>query len=112
MRAALLWCEDATKNRGGVLTLTLTAADRFGIHDLYARYAWALDTASIDAYVQVFLPDGATAMNGTYYRGRDEIRAYGEHLFGLDSWPGSQHYNGQLLFLEGDSSRCKLKSYS
>ena len=94
------------------MSLTLTAEDRFGVLDLYSRYSWALDTASVDDYVACFHSDGVTAMGASYYRGADEIRAYGHELTGTESWAGSQHYNGQLFFLEGDSNRCQLKCYS
>jgi hypothetical protein len=31
--------------------------DRLAIHDLYARYSWALDTGDTDGYVALFTVD-------------------------------------------------------
>jgi hypothetical protein len=60
---------------------TLTAMDYIEIHQLVARYAYALDTA-VDrgaAYAQLFTPDGAfVAQTGHPYeiKGRAQLAAY------------------------------------
>jgi len=57
----------------------LSEADRLAIHELYARYCWALDTGDTDAYVALFTED-AEATEETRDRGlevrkgRAEIR--------------------------------------
>ena len=86
----------------------MTAENRFGVLDLYARYVWGLDTIDLDGYLSAFAPDGRYNEN----IGHDQLTANFHRLTSVAHWPGSQHYNGQLLFLEGDSSECKLKSYS
>lgn len=90
------------------MSLSLTADDRFGIYDLYARYSWALDTVDEASYLQVFAPTGRY----NTFQGHDALRENFRRLTGTEHWAGSQHYNGQILFLEGDGSRCKLKCYS
>jgi hypothetical protein len=89
------------------LSLTLNADDRFGVYDLYARYSWALDTVDEEAYMGVFAPTGRY----NTFQG-EALRENFRRLVGTDHWAGSQHYNGQILFLEGDGSRCKVKCYS
>jgi hypothetical protein len=90
------------------MSLSVTAEDRFGVYDLYARYSWALDTMDEEAYLGVFTPTGRY----NTFQGADDLRRNFHRLTDTDWWAGSQHYNGQILFVEGDSSRCKVKCYS
>ena len=86
----------------------IAAADQFGILDLYSRYSWGLDTVDLELYLSAF------AENGRYNEceGRANLAANFERLTGTEHWAGSQHYNGQLLFLSANSARCSLKCYS
>ena len=89
----------------------LTAEDRLDIQDLYARYAWALDTGDIEELVNSFLPEGALeTSSGDRMEGRDKIRAWGNARFAAPHAAGSQHAACHLL-IEGDGETCKVKAY-
>ncbi len=90
------------------MSLNLSADDRFGIYDLYARYSWALDTIDEESYLAVFAPSGRY----NTFQGHEALLQNFRRLTSTDHWAGSQHYNGQILFLDGDASRCTLKCYS
>jgi hypothetical protein len=89
----------------------LTAEDRFGLQELFARYAWAIDTADWAGYAAVFVENALLGMNASRYNGRQEIYDYVKALTSDASWPGRQHYNGQILVEEGDGNRCKTRTY-
>jgi uncharacterized protein (TIGR02246 family) len=93
------------------MILTTSPEDRFAIQDLYARYAWALDTGDHETYAALFTPDGAFIERGVEYRGR---AAMAEHVRELSERraPGNRHHNTQILFEEGDATRCRVRSYS
>lgn len=90
---------------------TLSTEDRLDIQDLYARYAWALDTGDVEGVVQTFVPDGVVVTtNGDRHEGRDGIRAWGKARLAVPKAFGSQHVACQLL-MQGDGEICKVKSY-
>jgi hypothetical protein len=91
---------------------SLTAADRLEILELFAKYAWTIDTADADGYATLFTPDALLRMNEDRYHGQDEIRDYVRELTSRDNWAGSQHYNGQILFEDSDDGQCRVRSYS
>jgi hypothetical protein len=89
----------------------LSTEDRLDIQDLYARYAWALDTGNIDELVNVFLPDGTIDTGkGAEIRGHDAIRAWGMARFSAPKAAGRQHIACQFL-MEGNGETCKVKAY-
>jgi uncharacterized protein (TIGR02246 family) len=93
------------------MATNLSAEDRLDIQDLYARYAWALDTGDIEELVKSFLPDGVIETStGTRIEGRDKIRAWGNTQFAAPRAAGSQHAACHLL-IEGDGETCKVKAY-
>jgi hypothetical protein len=90
----------------------LTLQDRIDIVDLYARYAWNLDTRDIAGFAQLFAPDGAIEMPDVgRFEGRDEVFRYGKLLTDDPAYPGRQHWIGQSLF-DGDAERCRVQSYA
>jgi SnoaL-like domain len=91
--------------------------DRMGIHDLFARYAWALDTGDVDGFLDAFTPDAeflqVRAEGTRRYVGRDEIRGFAEELLAMPAFPGRQHHVDQLLFGPGeDGDRWRVRSYA
>jgi uncharacterized protein (TIGR02246 family) len=89
----------------------LTEADRQEIAELFARYAWTMDTRDLDRFVENFAPDGAIVMPGVgSFEGRAEVRRYAEMLTGDPKYPGRQHFVSQSIF-DGDSERCRVQSY-
>ena len=93
------------------MTTGLSATDRFALQELFARYAWAIDTADWDGYAGVFVPDALLGMNESRYQGRQEIWDYVRELTSDPAWPGRQHYNGNIYLEEGDDTHCKLRTY-
>jgi ketosteroid isomerase-like protein len=89
----------------------LTTADRLGILDLFARYAWAYDGGDAQAYAETFTTDGVLAdQNDLRAVGRPAIAEAIKTFFdmrGLSVW---QHHNDHLR-IEGDSERCVVYSY-
>ena len=51
-----------------------TYDDRVAVEDVMARYVWTVDSLDADGYVAVFTEDAVIDSNGTFSRGRDEIR--------------------------------------
>lgn len=92
----------------------LTIEDRIGINDLLARYAWALDTGDVDAFVACFTPT-AVVIEEVFeepdrWEGTAGIRALAEHFRSVPNFPGRQHHVSQVL-VEGHSSRCSSRSF-
>ena len=94
---------------------SLTAEDRIAIEDLFARYAWALDTGDSDGFADTFTPDGVVVEDvfdrANRNAGREAIRAFCERFRLWEEFPGRQHYVGQLL-VEGDAERCQARSFT
>ena len=94
---------------------SLTADDRFAVQDLFAEYAWALDTGDIDALVACFTHD--TVMieevfeDPDRWEGRDGIRELATHYKNSPGFPGRQHHVTQML-ISGDSLQCAVKSFA
>jgi hypothetical protein len=90
----------------------LTLQDRVEISDLFARYAWCLDTRDIEGFATNFAPDGAIEMPGVgRFVGRAEVLRYGKLLTDDPAYPGRQHFIAQSLF-DGDGNRCRVRSYA
>ncbi len=98
---------DRFQLRRRTLAVDLSTEDRLAIYDLYARYAWALDSGDIDSYAALFTEHGRFGDKV----GRDVIRDYVAQLTGAADWAGTQHFNNQIVFLDGDATRCTLKAY-
>jgi ketosteroid isomerase-like protein len=93
----------------------LTTEDRIAINDLLARYAWALDTGDVDAFVACFTPT-AVVIEEVFeepdrWEGADGIRALAEHFRNSPGFPGRQHHVSQLL-VEGDGERCLVRAFA
>src|SRR6266545_1804368 len=94
------------------MTEAFAAADKLDILELFARYAWSLDTADPAGYASLFVTEAVLGMNQARYEGRSAIEDYARELTSRDNWPGSQHYNGQVIFEPVEADRCKVRSYS
>jgi uncharacterized protein (TIGR02246 family) len=58
------------------VTDSISAADRLAVHELVARYAWALDTSDADLMASVFTPDGSFTGDVATYSGHAQLRAW------------------------------------
>ncbi len=93
---------------------SLTVRDRIALEDLLARYAWALDTGDVDAFVDCFTPD-AVVIEEVFedpdrWEGHESIRRLAEHYGSVPDFPGRQHHVSQIL-MEGDARRCAIRSF-
>lgn len=84
---------------------TAPLEDRAGIGELFARYAWALDTADFDAFVACFAPDGVLvqARVGAQrdFAGADRLRAFATELCRAEWFRGRQHHVSNVVFGNG-----------
>jgi hypothetical protein len=92
--------------------------DTLLIHDLYARYSWALDTGDTDAYVALYHADAVVYENVAEgrreARGHDEIREFVLRFHGNPEFPGRQHRTSQIVIEpdpEGRDDHWYVKAY-
>jgi len=90
-------------------------ADRLAIHELLARYAWALDTGDLDALVACFTPD-AVVIEEVFedpdrWEGHDGIRRLGKHYSSAPGFPGRQHHITQVL-IDGDEAQARVRAFT
>jgi 3-phenylpropionate/cinnamic acid dioxygenase small subunit len=91
----------------------MSIEDRLEVTDLLARYAECVDTADIEGYADLFLPEGIVEHSGGSVRGRDAIRVW---VAGLEKegriGPKSnlKHFLG-LPVIRGDGQRCTARTY-
>jgi ketosteroid isomerase-like protein len=89
----------------------LTADDRFGLFDLFARYAWAYDCGDAQAYAETFTTDGVLAdENDLRAVGRPAIAEAIKSFFEMRGPNVWQHHNNHLR-ISGDSESCTVHSY-
>jgi len=92
----------------------LTVEDRLAIQELFARYAWALDTGQVDDLAACFTEDTVIIEevfeDPDRWEGRAGVRALGRHYMSAPNFPGRQHHTSQLL-LEGGIEACRARSF-
>jgi SnoaL-like protein len=75
--------------------------DALLIHELYARYSWALDTGNTEDYVPLFHPTATvyetTASGVDEATGHDAIRAFVLRFHRNPEFPGRQHRISQIV---------------
>jgi uncharacterized protein (TIGR02246 family) len=91
----------------------MSIEDRLDVTDLVARYAECVDTADVEGYANLFVPDGVVEHSAGSVKGREEIRAWVADLakqgrIGPDSH--LKHVLG-LPVIRGDRSRCTARTY-
>jgi 3-phenylpropionate/cinnamic acid dioxygenase small subunit len=93
---------------------SLNAADQLAIQALLYRYAWALDTGDVDAFVQVFARDGVLLWDAfetpESWQGHAELRAFAEDLRDLPTTAGRQHHVANVL-VTGTRGRAQVQAY-
>ncbi|PZN34059.1 MAG: hypothetical protein DIU71_03505 [Proteobacteria bacterium] len=93
----------------------LSVEDRIAIQDLIARYAWALDTGDVDAFVACFTPD-CVVIEEVFeepdrWEGHVGVRRLAEHYRNAPGFPGRQHHVSQSI-VTGAGDRCTVKSFA
>jgi SnoaL-like domain len=92
--------------------------DTLLIHDLYARYSWALDTGDTESYVQLYTPDAVVYENRPEgvreATGHGEIREFVMRFHANPDFPGRQHRTTGLVILpdpDGRADHWRCRSY-
>lgn len=97
------------------MSVKMSADDRFAIEDLYASYAWALDTGDVDGFVACFTAD-AVVIEEVFeepdrWEGTSGVRQMIEHYKNAPGFPGRQHHISQMV-LQGDASACASRAFA
>ena len=95
------------------MTDTITPEDKVAVMNLIADYAFRLDSADLEGYVDNFAPDGVFDGGGGRLEGREAIRDYVAGLL-QNRPPGSstgfRHIMG-IPSIHGDGDRCHAETY-
>ncbi|MXO66830.1 nuclear transport factor 2 family protein [Altericroceibacterium endophyticum] len=91
--------------------------DRMAVLDSVARYSWAIDTGSLEEYLDCFTPDGVLRhplRDGSVgeFRGQNEIRSFLEDGFAnrpFQTYAHQHQFSSMLMKREDDLIR--LKAY-
>jgi hypothetical protein len=92
----------------------LPAEDRLDIQELFARYAWALNTGDVDGVLACFAREGSLEHQPQgVFRGHDRIRVLLEDLwYSRPSWfIGRQHLANHFLITPEGQCRARVKAY-
>lgn len=95
------------------MAISPSLEDRALIEELFARYAWALDTGDTDGFVACFTADAVFA-DIVEAAGADQIRQLVLRKYHANpTFAGRQHWIGQLLYepADDDPGRCVVKSF-
>lgn len=87
------------------------AEDKLAIIELMAHYAWAYDTAHVDAFVNTFTEDGELYIFGHPVGGRAAIPAFLQGAFEARKDNGWQHLTDHHVFRDYDGRRCTVYSF-
>jgi hypothetical protein len=97
-------------------TSALGADDRFAIKDLMARYAWALDTGDVEAFIGCFAPEGVLVEHvfdePDCWQGHESLRQLAEQYRRIPDFPGRQHYCGNTLVTAQPGGRAHARSFT
>jgi hypothetical protein len=96
--------------------MKLPIEDRLAIEDLFAAYAWALDTGDPEALAMCFAPDGK-AIEEVFeepdvWEGREGVRALGRHYRDSPGFPGRQHHVTMPQYEMLSPDRVKSRSFA
>lgn len=81
------------------MTLTPSADVRFAIGDLFAKYAWSLDTGDTDALLSCFTEDASFGDGSVTVTGHERIRKMMLQRYHANPiFPGRQHWVGQSVY--------------
>lgn len=97
---------------------TMSTEDRLAVMDLIASYAYCLDAADVEGYVNNFAPDGVfegkNLVTGREWRheGRDAIRPFVHGLLEQRrAGPGTMLHILGIPSIHGTSERCSARTY-
>lgn len=92
----------------------LSAEDRMDIQEVFARYAWGLNTGDIDAVMRTFAPDSVFdhQPEGTFI-GEDKRRMFHHLWTAKEGWfIGRQHLATHFIFDDLGDGDVRVQAYS
>jgi hypothetical protein len=89
----------------------LSVEDRVQIDELYARHAWALDTADVDGVAALYTDDAVIddVLTGRF-EGAGAARRFATAARDDPDFRGRQHWTGHSRFTR-DGTRCRVRSF-
>lgn len=92
----------------------LSAEDRMDIQEVFARYAWGLNTGDLEAIMRTFAPDSVFdhQPEGTFY-GEDKRRMF-HHLWTAKAgwFIGRQHLATHFIYDDAGDGKVRVQAYS
>ena len=77
--------------------MSISAEDRFGVHDLLMEYVWAADTGDLEGYVATFTKSALLVdSDGRSHRGEEAIRNYAHAFLSQPGGRGRIHFFQQM----------------
>jgi ketosteroid isomerase-like protein len=96
------------------MTATLSASDRLDIHELLARYAWALDTGDESAFIDCFTQDAELVWDvfdePGIWRGHAALQRFVAYFRSRPESAGRQHHVSNVV-LSADAAGARAKAY-
>jgi hypothetical protein len=91
-----------------------SAADRIAIEDLFARYAWAVDTADIEAADTLFTAEATLedSVVQKVFGPPTGARDFVDYFRNRPVFPGRQHWVSQLIMTMVDDDTCRVRSFA
>ncbi|HLH68933.1 MAG TPA: nuclear transport factor 2 family protein [Candidatus Dormibacteraeota bacterium] len=92
----------------------LSVEDRLDIQELFARYAWSLDTGDLEGVLACFVEDGALEHQPQgRFVGREQIRQLLEDLwYSRPGWfVGRQHLANHFLITPEGRDRARVRAF-
>jgi hypothetical protein len=89
----------------------LSVADRVEIEELYARHAWALDTADVEGLAALYTEDAVIDDVQTgRFEGAGAARRFAEAARDAPDFRGRQHWSGHNRLVR-EGARCRVTSF-
>jgi hypothetical protein len=88
----------------------LSAEDRLDLMELYARYAWAMDSGDLEAFEKTVTPEVKLFGKGQNFEGLAAVRAWEEGFLRDPGFPGTQHFYTNFI-MRGDGETAEVRAY-
>ena len=93
------------------MTGAISAEDRLGIIELFARYGWCFDSGDTEGFAALFTPAATYELDGgRRFVGHEQIAGYLAQAAASSWFPGRQHHVDQIL-IDGTAERANARSY-
>ena len=94
----------------------ISAIDRVAIHEVIARYAWALDTGDVEGFVACFWDDGRLVWDAfeqpQNWQGAAALRHFADFFRALPNSAGRQHHVSNVVVTAAADGTATAKSYA